>query len=133
MASKTMFEVATENAVAPFGHYAQALAFRDLVFVSAQLGCGKDRSTPPTAPIDQQTRNALSSIGEILSAAGSDLDHILSLKIFITDIGEWSSANKAIASLMPEHRPSRSVIGVASLHMDYKIAIEAIAARKAAA
>lgn len=133
MTGEALSEIKTERAVAPFGHYAQALAFRDLVFVSAQLGCGVDRSIPPTAPIDQQTRNALTSIGEIVTAAGSDLDHILSLKIFVTDIADWPAAEKTIGSMMPDYRPARSVIGVASLHMDYKVAIEAIAAKRKAA
>ncbi len=123
-----MTPIDTPAAPAPAGHYAQAVVHGGLVFVSGQLPIDPaDREQPP-GTIEEQTEQTLRNVGAILEAAGSSLDRVLQMTIYISDVGLWSRVNAAYARVMGAHRPARAVVPVKDLHYGYQIEIQAVAA-----
>lgn len=112
----------------PKGHYSPGIVHDGLVFVSGQLPMDLKTREPFTGPIEKQTELALRNVEAILKAAGSGLDRVLQMTIYISDIGLWGQVNEAYARVMGDHRPARAVIPVKDLHFDTKIEIAAIAA-----
>ena len=85
---------------------------------------------PFAGDIETQTELALRNVEAVLHAGGSDLDHVLQMTIYISDIELWAKVNETYARVMGDHRPARAIVPVKDLHFDTKIEIQAIAARK---
>ena len=51
----------------------------------------------------------------MLESVGSDLSHVLHVNIFLKDMQDFESMNRAYIEQMGEHRPARTVIGVNEL------------------
>ena len=51
----------------------------------------------------------------MLAAVGSDLNHVVHINIFLADMRDFDSMNKAYAEMMGEHRPARTVFSVRDL------------------
>jgi len=84
---------------------------------------------PFAGDIETQTELALRNVGAVLQAAGSDLQHVLQMTIYISDIELWGKVNETYARVMGDHRPARAIVPVKDLHFDTKIEIQAIAAK----
>lgn len=110
------------------GHYSHAVVHDGLVFVAGQLPIDPANPKAPPGSIEQQTERALANVAAILEAAGSGLDRVLQMTIYISDISLWGAVNSAYARVMGEHRPARAVVPVKELHYGYQIEIQAIAA-----
>ena len=51
----------------------------------------------------------------MLGSVDSDLDHVLHVNVFLKDMRDFESMNRAYVEKMGEHRPARTVIGVNEL------------------
>ena len=122
--------IATEAAPKPAGHYSQACAFKDLVFVSGQLPVSLEGKARADLSFQDQVRLALSNLLSILKDSGSGADQVLKVTAFIVGVEHWPQFNAVYAEVFGASRPARSVVPVPSLHHGCLIEIEAIAARK---
>lgn len=120
----------TENAPSPAGHYAQAIIHNDIVYVSGQLPVEPKSGEKKTGPIEEQAEQALKNLAEILKAAGSDVNRILKVTVYLADISLWERLNAVYARFFDEHRPARSVVPAPNLHFGFQVEIDAIAAVK---
>jgi enamine deaminase RidA (YjgF/YER057c/UK114 family) len=78
-----------------------------------------------------QARQVFEEIDRLLSANGSDRDHLLSALIFITDMKHKPEMNKAWqAWLKKEHLPTRATIGINDLGPNVLIEVVVTAAVK---
>lgn len=123
-----MQAIRTEAAPIPAGHYSQAVVHNGFVFVAGQLPMvsGQQEHRPGSAA--EQTEQTLRNVEAILKAAGSGLDRVVQMTIYVSDIALWSDVNATYARIMGEHRPARAVVPVKELHHGYQIEIQAIAA-----
>lgn len=119
--------IRTEGAPIPAGHYSQAVVHNGFVFVAGQLPIvpGQREHRPGSAA--EQTEQTLRNVQAILDAAGSGLDRVVQMTIYVSDIALWSEVNATYARIMGEHRPARAVVPVKELHHGYQIEIQAIA------
>ena len=85
---------------------------------------------PFTGSIEEQTELSLRNVEAVLHAAGSDLDHVLQMTIYVSDMELWGAVNETYARVMGDHRPARAMIPVKDLHFGTQIEIQAIAAKK---
>ena len=125
-----MEKVQLENAPEPKGHYSPAVVHNGLVYVSGQLPRNAVTGEIETGAIEAQTELALWNVEQILFAAGSDLNHVLQMTIYISEMELWDKVNEVYARVLGEHKPSRAIVPVKDLHFGTKIEIQAIAAVK---
>jgi reactive intermediate/imine deaminase len=123
-----MKKVQPANQPIPKGHYSPGVVHNGLVYVSGQLPMDLKTREPFAGAIEEQTELALRNVEAVLHEAGSDLDHVLQMTIYISDIELWGKVNEAYARVMGDHRPARAIVPVKDLHFDTKIEIQAIAA-----
>lgn len=126
-----MRHVHTPDAPKPAGHYSQAVIHSGVVYVAGQLALDPTWPDAPHGTVEEQTRRALRNVEAILRAAGSDLDHLLTVTIYVTDAALWPRVNAAYAEVLGSHRPARTVVPVAALHYGYLVEVTATAAVKA--
>ena len=120
--------IRTENAPAPAGHYSQAIVFRGLVHVSGQLPIDPMTGTVVDGDAEVQADRTLRNVAAILDAAGSGLDLVLSLHVFVNSRADWPGVNAACERIFGEHRPARAIVGGADLKPGCKVEITAVAA-----
>jgi len=120
--------VSTDRAPAPAGHYSQAVVCGGLVYVSGQLPIDPASGERRVGTIEEQTRQVLRNVAAVLEAAGSGLDRVLRMTVYVSDISLWAGVNAVYAEVMGDHRPARAVVPVRELHYGYQIEVEAVAA-----
>jgi len=118
------------NAPAPVGHYSSAVVHNGLIFVSGQLPRDTVSGEVETGSIEAQTELTLRNVEQILLAAGSDLNQVLQMTIYVSEMELWDKVNEVYASVLGEHKPARAIVPVKDLHFGTKIVIQAIAAVK---
>lgn len=125
-----MKPVFPEKLPKPAGHYSPGIVCKGLVYVSGQLPLDLDTREPFTGDIEEQTKIALRNVEAVLHAAGSDLQSIVQMTIYVSSMDTWDRVNKIYAEMMGEHRPARAIVPVGQLHYGVGIEIQAIAAVK---
>ena len=123
-----MQAIETRDAPTAAGHYSQAIVHNGVVYVAGQLPTDPNDRNRPVGSIEEQTERTLRNVEAILVAAGSGLDRVLQMTIYISDIELWAGVNTAYARVMGNHKPARAVVPVKDLHYGYQIEIQAIAA-----
>jgi reactive intermediate/imine deaminase len=119
--------ISTETAPAPAGHYSQAVVAGGTIYISGQLPIRADRSGDPTAPFEDQARQAIGNMLAILAAAGGDPRNLAKVTAYIVGVENWPRFNALYAEMLPDARPARTVVPVPELHYGYLVEIDAIA------
>ena len=68
---------------------AQAHRVGDLVFVSGQAGTGDDGQLVGVGDFDQQADQAFRNLARVLRVAGSSLENVVKVTIFVTDMANF--------------------------------------------
>jgi 2-iminobutanoate/2-iminopropanoate deaminase len=102
----------TPRPIGPYNHIAKVGQF-----ISIGGTAGVDPATGELAGSDvySQTKQILESFKVMLESVGSDLNHVLHVNVFLKDMQDFESMNRAYVEQMGEHRPARTVIGVNEL------------------
>jgi 2-iminobutanoate/2-iminopropanoate deaminase len=112
---------------APGGHYSHAVTANGFVFVSGQLPIAPDGGKLNEAPFEAQARQVLDNVAAALAAAGSTVNRLVQVRVYVTDIQSWPAFNTIYAAWAGDARPARCVVPVPSLHFGFRIEIEAVA------
>lgn len=119
--------IATSKAPKPAGHYSQAVVHNDLVFVSGLVPIQTETREVPDS-IEEQTRLVLGHLNAVLNEAGSTLDHVLKVTVYLSRKEDWGTVNGIYAETFGSHKPARAIVPVAPLANNMLLEVEAVAA-----
>jgi len=111
----------------PGGHYTHAVTANGFVFVAGQLPIARDSAKLNGASFEQQAEQTLANVAAALEGAGSAVDRLVQVRVYVTDIQSWPAFNAIYAKWIGAARPARAVVPVPELHYGFKIEIEAVA------
>ena len=77
--------------------------------------------------IKAATKQSLENVKAILEEAGSSLEKVVKVVVFIKDMNDFTQVNEVYGEYFKENPPARSCVEVARLPKDCVIEIEAIA------
>lgn len=123
-----MNSVFIPGAPPPAGHYSPAIVHAGLAYVSGQLPTVPGQAEHRVGTIEEQTEQCLRNVERVLIAAGSSLDRVVQMTVYIADGDMWGRVNATYARVMGAHKPARAVVPVNELHFGYQIEIQAIGA-----
>jgi 2-iminobutanoate/2-iminopropanoate deaminase len=69
----------------------------------------------------------LTAVRNILEEAGSGLEKVVKVTVFMTDLGGFAEMNEVFARFFPADPPARSAVGVAALPKGAGIEVDVIA------
>lgn len=119
--------VSTELAPKALGPYSQAIKAGGMVYTSGQIPIDPATNTIEAVTIEDQTRQVIKNLAEVLKAAGSGLDKVVKTTVFIKDMNDFAALNGVYGEMFGENRPARSCVEVARLPKDVKVEIECVA------
>jgi enamine deaminase RidA (YjgF/YER057c/UK114 family) len=102
--------------------YSPELSFGNLVFVS-----GKGPGTGFSGDIKAQTKNVLDQIEESLKLAGSAMDKVLKVNVYLTDMNNFAGMNEAYIGRFGSPPPVRTTVAVVAIPDGTLVEIDCIA------
>jgi 2-iminobutanoate/2-iminopropanoate deaminase len=119
--------IQTERAPAAIGPYSQGITAAPFLFVSGQLGIQPKTGELVSSDFMIQAKQALENLMQVVLAAGYNLNQIVAVDVFVTDLNNFANFNNIYAQFFSEHRPARAVVEVTRLPKDACIEIKCIA------
>lgn len=119
----------TAPGIPPSANFSHGIQSGNTLYVSGQVG-RVDGKRPES--FEDEVKATFDAIKAILAAGGMGMEDIVSSNVYLTDMGLFERMNKVYVTQVPEPRPVRTTVGVASLVGNFRIEITVIASKEAA-
>lgn len=126
MANRHIIE--TRDAPAAIGPYSQAIKVGDSVWISGCIPLDPQSGEVIEGDIGAQARRAFENFKAIAVAAGGDLNDVVRVGIYLTDLGDFAAVNAVMAEYFTAPYPTRSTIEVSALPRGVGVEIDGIMA-----
>jgi 2-iminobutanoate/2-iminopropanoate deaminase len=114
------------DAPAAIGPYSQAIRAGDLVFTAGAGGIDPGSGRLVDGGVTAQAEQALRNLAAVLEAAGSGLDRLVKVTVYLADIADYGAVNEVYRRQVGEPFPARTAIAAAGLPAGMRVEIEAI-------
>ena len=121
-----MITVHTNKAPAAIGPYSQAIINQGLVYTSGQIAINPETLNIEATTIEDQTRQVMINLSEILKEANSSMKNIIKTTCFLADIKDFAAFNEVYAEYITTN-PARSCVAVKDLPKAVLVEVEVIA------
>ncbi len=120
--------ILSEGAPSPIGAYSQAIRTGQFVFISGQIPLDPATMEIVDGDFEVRARRVFDNLKAIAQDAGGELDQIVKLTVYLTDLDNFATVNSIMADFFQEPYPARAALGVASLPKGADVEAEAILA-----
>ncbi|MCD6546110.1 MAG: RidA family protein [Thermotogae bacterium] len=120
--------IRTDKAPKAIGPYSQGIKVGDFIFVSGQIPVDPNSGELVKGDIREKTKRVLENLKAVLESAGSSLEKVVKVTVFVKDISNFTAINEIYSEYFKEHKPARSFVEVSNLPKMVDIEIEVIAA-----
>jgi len=118
----------TDKAAVTGGPYSQAIIHNGLIYISGQGAVDPETNQLKTGTVEEEAAMGLENIRMILKEAGSCLDNVLSITVYLLDLDEYDRFNAVYKRYFPHDPPARTCIQAAKLPFGTRVEITAVAA-----
>ncbi len=118
----------TDLAPQALGPYNQATVANGMVFTAGQIAIDPATGDLVQGSIEDETRQVLENLTAVLEAAHSNLEEVVSVTVYVTDMHDYARINAIYATFFPdETAPARALVEVRNLPRFVRVEISAIA------
>jgi len=118
----------SDNAPAAIGTYSQAIQTGNLVFLSGQIPLDATTMEFVDGDFEARARQVFDNLKAVAEAAGGDLNQVVKLTIFLTDLANFATVNSVMEDYFEQPYPARAAVGVASLPKGADVEADAVLA-----
>ncbi len=118
--------VHTDLAPAAIGTYSQAIRSGRLVFLSGQIPLDPATMEIVEGDFATRARRVFDNLRAVAQAAGGDLDSVVKVTVYLTDLGNFATVNSVMTEYFSEPYPARAAVGAAALPKGADVEAEAI-------
>ena len=127
MASATPEVIQTDQAPKAIGPYSQGIRAGGFIYTAGQGGIDPASGQVVAGGVEAETRQVWNNLKAVLEAAGSSLDAVVKVNVYMVDLNEFSKMNAVYAEFFPEVRPARTTVQVAALPRGLLVEIDCVA------
>ncbi len=120
--------ILSDSAPAAIGTYSQAIRSGGLVFLSGQIALDPDTMEIVAGDFEARARRVFDNLKAVTAAAGGELNQIVKLTIFLTDLNDFATINSVMEDYFDQPYPARAAVQVAALPKGADIEADAILA-----
>ena len=117
----------TEKAPKAIGPYSQAICTDTMIYTAGQTGLDPATMELVAGGVEEQTRQVLTNLRNVLEASGSDFEYVVKTTVFLKDMNDFQKMNAVYAEFFGNTPPARSTIAVAGLPKGGLVEIEVVA------
>ncbi len=118
----------SDGAPAAIGTYSQAIKSGNLLFMSGQIPLDPKTMQIVDGNFEARARQVFDNLKAVAEAAGGNLNQIVKLTIFLTDLDNFATVNSVMEEFFAQPFPARAAVGVASLPKAVDVEADAILA-----
>jgi 2-iminobutanoate/2-iminopropanoate deaminase len=118
--------ISTSKAPAAIGPYSQAIAAGDFVFISGQIGLDPATGKLISPDFELQAKQTLENLRQIVLAAGCQMNQLVSVDVFLSNLGNFSKFNEIYSEFFTAPYPARAAVEVGNLPKGSCVEIKAI-------
>jgi len=118
--------ITTTAAPAAIGTYSQAIRSGNTVYLSGQIPLQPDTGELITGTMAVQISQVLENLQAVARAAGGELQDIVKLTVFLTDLDHFAQVNATMADYFTTPYPARAAVEVAALPKGVAVEMDAI-------
>jgi reactive intermediate/imine deaminase len=118
--------ISTSKAPQAIGTYSQAIKVGNTVYLSGQIPLIPETMEMVDGNTEEQIVQVFENLTAVAQAAGGELNDIVKLNIFLTDLSHFPLVNQVMAQYFTQPYPARAAIGVASLPKDAGVEMDAV-------
>jgi enamine deaminase RidA (YjgF/YER057c/UK114 family) len=107
----------------PIVGYSRAVVAGDRVHVSGTAPIPADGTAPPEGAYEQ-AKLALEIVAGALERAGTDLEHVVRTRVYVTDAALWQDVARAHGEAFADVRPANTTVVAQLLDPAWKVEIE---------
>ncbi|CVK97839.1 endoribonuclease L-PSP [Fusarium proliferatum] len=104
----------------------QAVIANGFVFTSGGVAMDPKTGKMIDGDIEVHTRQIISNLGAILDEAGSSLNDVIEVNIYLSDMKYYAKMNEVYAEYWGDVKPARTCVAVKSLPMNANIEIKCV-------
>lgn len=119
--------VKTERAGLSTGPYSQAVIHNGIVYVSGQGAIEPETNMIQLGTIELESEMALTNLKIILEEAGSSLENLLSVTVYLKHMQDYDGFNEVYKQFIHKNRPARTCIQAGDLPFGTRVEITATA------
>ncbi len=118
--------ISTNQAPQAIGTYSQAVKSGNRVYMSGQIPLVPETMEMVEGDIEAQIRRVFDNLQAVARAAGGDLEDVIKLNVYLTDLGNFPLVNQVMAEYFSEPYPARAAVGVAALPKDAAVEMDGV-------
>ncbi len=118
--------VKTSEAPAAIGTYSQAVKVGNTVYLSGQIPLDPASGEMVAGEMRAQITRVFDNLVAVARAAGGNLQDVVKLNVFLTDLGNFPLVNEIMAQYFREPYPARAAVGVAALPRGAQVEMDAV-------
>lgn len=118
----------SDAAPAAIGTYSQAVRSGSLLFMSGQIPLDPQTMEIVEGDFEARARQVFNNLKAVAEAAGGDLNQVVKVTIFLTDLNNFAVVNSVMEDFFDQPFPARAAVGVASLPKAVDVEADAILA-----
>jgi 2-iminobutanoate/2-iminopropanoate deaminase len=116
--------ITTDKAPKAIGPYSQAVTAGCWVFVAGQLGLDPASGKLVDGGAGSQAERAVANIVAILEAAGTRLDQVVRMTLYLADMAAFGEVNAVLSRHFGDGPPARATIEAGKLPLGALVEIE---------
>lgn len=82
-----------------------------------------------TDSIESETEKVLENLEGVLTASGMNLDHVVSCRVYMTDINDYAQINEIYGRFFGANAPAREAVQVSALPRGARVEISCVAVK----
>lgn len=118
--------IQTNEAPAAIGTYSQATKAGNTVYLSGQIPLVAETMTMISDNFEEQAIQVFENIQAVVKAAGGNMEDLVKVNIFLTDLGQFAQVNEIMARYFTQPYPARAAVQVSALPKGAQIEIDGI-------
>ncbi len=118
--------IATDKAPAAIGTYSQAVEADGTVYLSGQIPLVPATMEMVEGDVRRQVEQVFDNLSAVAEAAGADLDRVLKLTVYLTDLADFGVVNEVMQARFSPPYPARAAVQVAALPKGARVEVDAI-------
>ena len=120
--------ISTNKAPAAVGTYSQAVSVTGgiTIYLSGQIPLVPETMEIVDGGIENEIHQVFKNLTAVCQEAGGDLNNIVKLNIFLTDLNNFAVLNEIMASYFDQPYPARAAIGVNELPKGVSVEMDGV-------